>query len=125
MRIGIFGALALLASSPVLAAEPSPLCVAKQQDIERRIFTAKTQGHSRELDGLNKALRESRRNCTAASLEAERARDIRQASEEVAEREAALAKARRGGDPDKIAKREAKLQEARVKLAEAELPLGT
>lgn len=123
MKPIVLGAIALFSSSPLLAAEQSPACMAKRAEIERGISAAEAHGNVREARGLRKALRENTDHCTTASLEAERSRDIVEASEEVAERQADLEKAQRKGDARKISKQQAKLEEARRELSEAQQPV--
>jgi len=124
MKPIVLGAIALFGSSPLLAAEQLPACMAKRAEIERGISAAEAQGNVREARGLRKALRANIDRCTTASLEAERSRDIAEAEEEVAERQADLARAERKGDAEKIAKQKAKLEEARQELSEARQPLS-
>ena len=63
-------------------------------------------------------------HCTDASLAKERDEDIQKAQEKVAEREKSLAEAKLKGAADKIAKKQAKLDEARRALTEAQKPIG-
>lgn len=121
MKALILGVATLLGGSPVLAAEPSPACLAKRAEIEQRL--AQTQSQGRELKGLKRALQANRAHCTNASLEAERSQAIAEASKKVAERQRELDEAQHKGDQDKISKRRAKVEEARLKLSEAERPL--
>lgn len=123
MKPLIFCVIAMLGSSPLLAGENSPACLAKRADIERAISEAEMRGNAREVRGLRKALRANSEHCTTASLAAERNREIADASEKVAERRAELGKAEIKGDAQKIAKQRAKLEEARRELTEAEQPL--
>ena len=113
----------LLGTAPLIAAEPSPACVAKRTEIERSLSEATARANTREVRGLRKALRANQDNCTTASLEAERNRDIAEATQDVADREAELAKAEHKGDASKVAKQREKLDEARRDLAEAQRPL--
>lgn len=123
MKALILGVATLLGGSPVLAAEPSPACLAKRAEIEQRLAQAQSQGQGRELKGLKRASQANRAHCTNASLEAERSQAIAEASKKVAERQAELDEAQHKGDQDKISKRRAKVEEARLKLSEAERPL--
>jgi hypothetical protein len=116
------GLLALLAT-PVLAQPPSAACEAKTVRIQSQISRAQADGNQRQLAGLEKALRAHQAGCSDAGLAAERERDIRQATKKVAERDKALAEARRKGDAGKIARRQSQLDEARQALAEAQKPL--
>lgn len=106
-----------------MAQQPSAACEAQRVRIEAQIERAKAEGNRKELAGLQKALSANKANCSDASLAAERQRDIQKATKKVADREKDLAEAKRKGDPDKIAKRQGKLDQARQALAEAEKPL--
>ncbi len=110
-------------SAPALA-DPSPACVAKRTYIENQIAEAKANNRTEQVEGLQRALKANKANCTDESLAKEREEDIRDAQEEVAERERDLAEAKREGDADKIAKRQEKLNEARQELEEARKPIG-
>lgn len=68
-------------------------------------------------------MRANQAHCSDASLAAERERDIQKATKKVAKREKDLAEAQRKGDPDKIAQRQRRLDEARQALTEAQKPL--
>lgn len=114
-----------LFSSVAVAAQPSAACAAKRAEIESELAEATAHGRKHEAAGLQKALKANRANCTDASLARERDRDIKQARKKVAEREHSLAQARRKGDAQKIADREAKLEAARQALARAERPAGS
>lgn len=123
MKRLIFAAIILLGSRPLFAAEQSPACTAKRTEIERGISEAEARGNTRQARGLKRALQANESHCTTALLEAERARDIAEASNEVVERRADLEEAQRRGDARKIAKRRAKLDEAVMELRNAEQPL--
>lgn len=108
---------------PAQAADNSPACLAERASIERSISAAEARGNQRQLRGLRRALQASIANCSATSLAAARQEAIAEAQAEVTEREEDLAKAQRSSDPDKIAKRQVKLDEAKASLAEAQQPL--
>ncbi|MBB2496992.1 DUF1090 domain-containing protein [Aquipseudomonas ullengensis] len=116
--------LLALTAAPAFAAEPSPACQAKQADIQAQITAATARGNSQEVAGLQRAMQANQANCSDASLAAEREAKIKEAREEVAERESDLREAEQDGDAQKIAKRRAKLEEARSELLEAEQPLA-
>jgi hypothetical protein len=123
MKPYILGVIAVFSSGPLLAAEQSPACLAKRAEIERGISAAEAHGNFREVRGLKRALRANNNHCTTALLEAERNRDIAEASDKVAKRQAELEKAERKGSARRIARQRAKLEEARRKLSEAQQPL--
>lgn len=113
----------LVFAAPTLANEPSSACQAKRRNIEAQLANATEHGRKQEVAGLKKALRANQANCTDASLEKERSAEIRQAQKQVAEREKSLREAQQKGDPKKLAERQAKLDEARRELTEAERPI--
>ncbi|MEK1906965.1 MAG: DUF1090 domain-containing protein [Pseudomonas sp.] len=116
--------LLTLIAAPAFAAESSPACQAKQADIQAQITAATARGNSQEVAGLQKALQANQANCSDATLAAEREEKIKDAREEVTERESDLREAEQDGDVQKIAKRQAKLEEARGELLKAEQPLA-
>ncbi len=80
MRTPIFIALLVSTALPATAAELSPRCAAKQADIEANISAATARGNTRELAGLNKALRATKANCTEESLKEEKEARVRKAN---------------------------------------------
>ncbi len=113
-------ALFSIAACPAIAAERGPGCAAKEAEIEANIAAATARGNKDEVNGLNKALRATKANCTEAGLKKEKEARIDKARREVAEREQDLAKAEKSGDVEKIGKRREKLAEARQELSAAE-----
>ncbi len=112
-----------LSAPAAFAATPSPACEAKRAQIQAQLAEATERGRRQEVAGLKKALRANQANCSDAALEKEREGKIRQAQKKVNEREASLREAGQKGDAKKQASRQAKLDEARRELAEAEQPL--
>lgn len=121
--LAILAAILAVYAEAALAAEPSPACDAKRASIEAQISEATARGRTRELAGLKKALENNKAHCTDQSLANEREAQIKKAQQEVEDRERDLREAEEKGDPKKIAKRKAKLEEARAELTEAEKPL--
>lgn len=102
--------------TPILAAKPDGDCAAKRQVIQEKIEAARQNGHSHELQGLQRA----QAHCDDAALRQERLADVKDARQEVEEREMDLRDAMGKGDQEKIGKRQAKLAEARAELEQAE-----
>ncbi|BBP80801.1 hypothetical protein PHLH8_04430 [Pseudomonas sp. Pc102] len=102
---------------------PPTGCAAKRQALEARIEQARVHGNDAQVAGLQKALDEVTAHCTDAGLRQQREDAIAKHRAEVREREADLREARAKGDVEKIAKREAKLDEARRELNAAEAQL--
>ncbi|RPH29354.1 DUF1090 domain-containing protein [Buttiauxella warmboldiae] len=114
MNIRTVLAIALL--SLTSAAQANSLCGEKERDIQREIGYAEKHQNQSRVDGLNKALREVRANCTDSGLRAAHQKKINQQQAEIAERKADLQEAHAKGDADKITKREQKLAEAEDEL---------
>ncbi|MCI8208135.1 hypothetical protein AUC61_01185 [Pseudomonas sp. S25] len=113
-------------ATPLLAAESAPEeggCLAKSQEISRKIEDAKANGNKPQQAGLEKALSETNANCTEASLLKEHEQKVLEAKREVKKRESDLSKAMTKGDPDKINKRKDKLAESRKELQDAQTEL--
>ena len=123
MKQLFIASLLVLATTPLLAAEPSAACAAKRTHIESEISQAQAQGRQQQLAGLQKALRANQSHCTDAVLAAERQSDIQKATKKVAQQEQKLAKAQTKGDSGKIAKQQTELDEARSELSQAQKPL--
>ena len=104
----------------LLAADGEDGCAVKRQVLQEKIEAAQQSGNSRELDGLRRALGNVDAHCDDASLHEERLASVKEAREEVQEREKDLREAMGTGDQEKIAKRQAKLAEARAELQQAE-----
>ncbi|THT99379.1 DUF1090 domain-containing protein [Lampropedia puyangensis] len=119
----IFALFIASAATSAALAQASPACEAKRAAIEAQITQANAQGRTQQVAGLEKALAANKAHCTDAQLAAERDKDIQQALQKVAEREQELSEAQAKGDAEKMAKRRAKLQEAREQLTEAQKPL--
>lgn len=109
-------ALALTFFSLSVAAQATSLCQEKEQEIQREISYAEKHHNQSRIDGLNKALREVRANCSDSELRANHQHKIAEQREEIAERRQELAEAKAKGDADKISKREHKLKEAEDEL---------
>ena len=109
-----------LTAAPILADEPQGGCAAKRQVLQEKIEVARENGNSHELDGLQRALGNIEAQCDDDSLHRERLAGVEEARQEVQEREMDLREAMGKGDPEKVAKRQAKLAEARAELEQAE-----
>ncbi|WP_296270023.1 DUF1090 domain-containing protein [Pseudomonas sp. UBA6323] len=109
-----------LNATPLLAADGEGGCAVKRQVLQEKIDAAQQSGNTRELDGLRRALGNVDAHCEDASLHEERLASVKEAREEVQEREKDLREAMGTGDQEKIAKRQAKLAEARAELQQAE-----
>lgn len=123
LAASIFAVLCTTSAFAASEAPTSPACAAKRASIEAEIAEAKANSNRRKLPGLEMALAANKRNCTDASLEAARKKDIASASQKVKRREADLAAAQKKGDQKKIDKQQQKLDEARDALTKAEQPL--
>ena len=108
--------LAIALLSLTSATQAASLCSEKEADIQREIGYAEKNHNQHRIDGLNKALKELRANCSDSGLRAEHQKKINKQKEEIAERKADLQEARQKGNPDKISKREQKLSAAEHEL---------
>nr|WP_318384293.1 DUF1090 domain-containing protein [uncultured Enterobacter sp.] len=109
-------ALALALFSLSAASQAVSLCQEKEQDIKKEITYAEKHNNQSRIDGLNKALREVRANCTDSKLRADHQKKIAGQKEEIAERKQDLREAKQKGDAEKVTKREHKLKEAQDEL---------
>ncbi|EHM49531.1 hypothetical protein HMPREF0880_01708 [Yokenella regensburgei ATCC 43003] len=100
-------------SSAVYAASP---CKDKAQDIQREISYAEKHHNQHRVDGLKKALSEVNAHCSDSQVLADHQKKIDKQKADVAERKDDLREAQQKGDPDKIKKRERKLEEAQDEL---------
>ena len=82
-RIALILVLTSLSSS-AFAISP---CQEKEQDIQREISYAEKHHNQNRIDGLNKALREVRANCSDGKLKAEHQQKIAKQREEITERQ--------------------------------------
>lgn len=107
-------------SSTAFAASQSETCATKQQEIQTQLDYAQQHNNKNQINGLQKALSESKANCTDASLKADNARHVTEKQQKVQEREQELKEAQATGDNEKIAKKQKKLDEAQTELREAQ-----
>ncbi|MCS2170043.1 DUF1090 domain-containing protein [Scandinavium sp. TWS1a] len=114
MKYRIFLALGLVTMSA--GAFASTPCQEKEQDIQREIHYAEKHHNQSRIDGLNKALREVKDNCSDSKLRADHQKKIAEQKEEITERRHDLDEAKTKGDAEKISKREHKLTEAQQQL---------
>jgi vacuolar-type H+-ATPase subunit I/STV1 len=98
-------------SSSAFAISP----VRKKSRISSGRLATKHHNQNR-IDGLNKALREVRANCSDGKLKAEHQQKIAKQREEITARQRDLKEAEQKGDADKISKRQRKLDEAQHEL---------
>jgi hypothetical protein len=115
-----------LLTTQLMAAEAAPDssgCLAKSQEISKKIEEAKANGNKPQQAGLENALKENNANCTETSLLKEHEQKVFEAKREVKKREADLNKAMAKGDPERINKRKDKLAESRKELQDAQAEL--
>lgn len=103
-----------------LAAEADKDCNDKRRVLQEKIETAQRQGNTTELDGLRRALGNVDAYCNDVSLHRQRLASVEEARQEVEQRKLDLREAMGQGDPEKIAKHQARLAEARAELEQAE-----
>ena len=103
--------LACILFSTTAAVQAASLCQEKEQEILREISYAEKHHNQNRINGLNKALREVRANCSDSDLRAKHQQKISELHAEISERRAELKQAQQSGDREKISKRERKLKE--------------
>ncbi|WP_455812247.1 DUF1090 domain-containing protein [Pseudomonas graminis] len=102
-------------------AQADTLCEQKVNAIQQEIDIAKKHDNQRRVNGLERALTETRANCSDAGLKEAREQKIKEHEQKVAEREQELKQEKaEGNDREKIAKREKKLAEAQHELKEVQ-----
>ncbi len=117
----LISSLLFAAALPALAEQSAnPLCEAKAANIEKQLQTAWAEGHAEKAKGPSAALDGVRENCSDKELMRELEVKVNKARDEIRQREADLRDAELSGDPQKIAKRQAKLDEALQDLKDAE-----
>ncbi|AGN85858.1 uncharacterized protein DUF1090 [Kosakonia sp. AG348] len=109
-------ALALALFSLSAFSQAASPCQEKEHEIQREISYAEKHNNQSRINGLNKALREVRANCSDSKLRAAHQKKIAEMKEEVAGRRHDLNEAKQKGDAEKISKREHKLKEAQAEL---------
>lgn len=93
------------------------LCQQKVRDIQHEITLARLHDNLRRVNGLERALTETRAGCNDEQLKTAHQEKINLQRRKIAEREQELREERQqGDDKEKIAKREQKLAEARQTL---------
>lgn len=95
-------------------------CEAKFCHIQLELDQARAAGNTRKATGLEKALSEAKSSCTAESLAADRARDVKEKEAKVQERRDDLADAQKNGKARKIERAQKKLQDAQDELKKAQ-----
>lgn len=114
----IFG-ISLLTLATFVQADT--LCQQKEQSIQKEIDIAQKHQNQRRVNGLERALTETRANCSDAGLKQAHQEKIQQHEKKVTEREQELKQEKaKGDDREKIAKREKKLAEAQHELKEVQ-----
>ncbi|MEN5017028.1 DUF1090 domain-containing protein [Erwinia sp. Eh17-17] len=102
-------------------AQADTLCRQKEQSIQHEIDMARQHDNQRRVNGLERALTETRASCSDAALKQAHQEKIKQHEKKVAEREQELKQEKaEGDDREKIAKREKKLAEAQHELKEVQ-----
>ena len=99
-------------------------CAAKKQNIETQIKYAKDAGNTNRVQGLEKALEETKRHCSETTLKNQRQQKINEKEAKVQKRQQELNEAKAKNDAKKVAKKQKKLAEAQAELKEAKLNLN-
>lgn len=117
----LLSAAAALAFSAGASAQQADTqeCEQKRAGVTAEVEEAKAAGQTDRVRGLERALAEIKVSCTEPGQKAKRERRVSQKEKDVTKRQHELDEAKRDGDADKIAKRQAKLKEAQDELAAA------
>lgn len=94
-------------------------CQARQQAVAEQLASARAHGNGEQVAGLERALRNIEAHCTDAGLLEESDEQLVELKAKVDERLSELQSARVAGKPDKIAKKQGKLDEAQAKYQQA------
>lgn len=98
-------------------------CKAKHQAVTEQLAFARAHDNAERVAGLEQALRNLEAHCTDAGLLEEQRQRVAKLQEEVEARLADLQSARVAGKPDKIARKQAKLEASQTALLEAQREL--
>ncbi|EHC5874048.1 DUF1090 domain-containing protein [Salmonella enterica subsp. enterica serovar Eastbourne] len=88
-------------------------CEYKRQDLERQIAHAKAHNNIHRVSGLREALHQVDEHCTDNNLLRQKENKVAEKQRKVTERQQELELARASGKREKIASKQAKLDEAR------------
>lgn len=91
-------------------------CAKKACEVNHQLLTAKRQGNSHQVAGLNKALNNINAYCTHDGLKAELQQKIDDTNSEIEEYKTDLKKAKRQGKHDKAEKYQQKLNDKTKQL---------
>ncbi|CAH9050403.1 Protein YqjC [Pseudoalteromonas haloplanktis] len=91
-------------------------CAKKACEVNHQLLTAKRQGNSHQVVGLNKALNNTNEYCTQNGLKAELQQKIDDTNSEIEEYKTGLKKAKRQGKHDKVKKYQQKLNDETKQL---------
>ncbi|MGJ7524761.1 DUF1090 domain-containing protein [Variovorax sp. GB1P17] len=104
------------ASASAFAQPAAGTCEAKRQEISNDIAAAREKGLTEKVRGLERALAQNQHHCSDAKLSAAHAKKVRAEEQKVAQRQRDLDTAQHDGNAKKIARRQAKLDEAKAEL---------
>ncbi|WP_350607847.1 DUF1090 domain-containing protein [Pseudoalteromonas sp. MER144-MNA-CIBAN-0113] len=88
----------------------------KACEVNHQLLTAKRQGNSHQVAGLNKTLNNTNEYCTQDGLKAELQQKIDDTNSEIEEYKTGLKKAKRQGKHDKVKKYQQKLNDETKQL---------
>ena len=91
-------------------------CAKKACEVNHQLLTAKRQGNSHQVAGLNKALNNTNEYCTQDGLKAELQQKIDDTNSEIEEYKTDLKKAKRQGKHNKVEKYQQKLNDETKQL---------
>ena len=95
-------------------------CKKKICEIEKQIEISQKKGNTQKTDGLKKALKNVKENCTDKGLKDDLIEEIRVVKEEIVEYESDLKEAKESGKTDKVLKYQNKIKEEKNKIKSLE-----
>ncbi|MCO4170875.1 DUF1090 domain-containing protein [Aeromonas veronii] len=98
-------------------------CKARLQAVNDQLVFAKAHNNAEQIAGLEQAARNIKAHCTDEGLLKEQKERVNKLRGEVDERLLELQEARVSGKPEKIAKRQARLEESQTRMLEAQREL--
>lgn len=125
--IAVTGLLFTFAAAPAFASlDCGGLkgCDRKFCEIQNQLNIAQQKGNDRKIDGLTKALAESKMHCTDEGLREDLAEEIEEAKEDLAAYQADLKEAEEDGDMDDVRKYQKKIEKEKREIKHLENELS-
>lgn len=115
MKTTLLATLLCLSMSSAFSQNP---CETQQAQITKRLEKAKKNGHQSRISGLEKALKESKENCTPEKLAQKKKNHIAKLEAKIKDYQNELKEVQGSNQPKQMKKIERKLKRAQQKLKE-------